>query len=141
MDVIPHANHQAVADVPVNKFRKFISLLDPNQTSHARFRRGPITNVNNHQQKFETRSERKNSSGKNYCSTPIQRLPPLPPVKNGSNERKESSTTISFASQASSFISSLTSDTESMQPSMSSGFQINLSQVLAALRYRHRPLR
>ncbi|KAL2527835.1 putative WRKY transcription factor 7 [Forsythia ovata] len=153
MDVIPNADYQAVADVAVNKFRKFISLLDRNRTGHARFRRGPVTNVNNHQQKVETRSEqldrnqnqkslvhqnmseekgRENSSGKNYCPTPIQRLPPLPPVKNLSIERKESATTISFASPASSFISSLTGDTESMQPSMSSGFQINLSQVSSA---------
>ncbi|KAL2459936.1 WRKY domain-containing protein [Abeliophyllum distichum] len=73
--------------------------------------------------------ERKYSSRKNYYPMPIQRLPPLPLVKNGSIERKESLTTIRFASNASSFILSLTSDTENMQPSMSSGFQINLSQV------------
>ncbi|EPS63866.1 hypothetical protein M569_10918, partial [Genlisea aurea] len=43
-------------------------------------------------------------------------------------ERKESTTTINFASPATSFRSSLTADTESLQPSMSSGFQItNLS--------------
>lgn len=150
MEVIRNADCQAVADVAVNKFRKFISLLDRNRTGHARFRRGP---VNNHRLKPEPRSEqlgpnqtqksvvhqnvseekgRENSSGKIYRPTPIQKLPPLPPVKNGSIERKESSTTISFASPASSFISSLTGDTESLQPSMSSGFQINLSQVSSA---------
>ncbi|XP_022865932.1 probable WRKY transcription factor 7, partial [Olea europaea var. sylvestris] len=43
------------------------------------------------------------------------------------------STTINFASPANSFLSSLTGDTESLQPSMSSGFQItNLSQVSSA---------
>ncbi|GJV26653.1 hypothetical protein Tco_1379348 [Tanacetum coccineum] len=30
-----------LADVAVNKFKKFISLLDRNPTGHARFRRGP----------------------------------------------------------------------------------------------------
>lgn len=143
MDVIRNADCQAVADVAVNKFRKFISLLDRNRTGHARFRRGPI---NIHHPKAEPRSEqlgpnqtqnsmvhqnvseekgRENSSGKIYRPTPIQKLPPLPPVKNGSIERKESSTTISFASPASSFISSLTGETDSLQPSMSSGFQIS----------------
>nr|GMD93833.1 probable WRKY transcription factor 7 [Ipomoea batatas] len=63
-------------------------------------------------------------------------------MKNGpapaAPDRKESSTTINFsASQATSspgsFISSLTGDTESLQPSLSSGFQItNLSQVSSA---------
>ncbi|KAL2491606.1 WRKY domain-containing protein [Abeliophyllum distichum] len=66
-----------------------------------------------------------------------ERLPSLPHhhqlARNGSIERKESSTTINFASPANSFMSSLTGDTESLQPSMSSGFQItNLSQVSSA---------
>nr|GMD96351.1 probable WRKY transcription factor 7 [Ipomoea batatas] len=91
-------------------------------------------------------SEKPLSGSKIYCPTPIQRLPPLPHhhfVKNGSaaNDRKELSTTISFsgavaaaaASPAGSFISSLTGDTDSLQPSLSSGFQItNLSQVSSA---------
>ncbi|KAL2540831.1 putative WRKY transcription factor 7 [Abeliophyllum distichum] len=124
-----------------------------------RFRRGPITNSNSNQQKIEKVSDlellgilqnqptipqnvcevkEKNSlPGRIYCPTPIQRLPPLlhhhQLARNGSIERKESSTTINFASPANSFMSSLTGDTESLQPSMSSGFQItNLSQVSSA---------
>ncbi|XP_016474474.1 putative WRKY transcription factor 7 [Nicotiana tabacum] len=91
------------------------------------------------------KTENPQAGSKIYCPTPIQRLPPLPLnnhqhqlVKNGStSERKESTTTINFAtpSPANSFISSLTGDTESLQPSSmtSSGFQItNLSQVSSA---------
>ncbi|KAL2498229.1 putative WRKY transcription factor 7 [Abeliophyllum distichum] len=154
-----NTEYQAVADVAVNKFKKFISLLDHNRTGHARFRRGPVTNSNSNQQKIEKVSdseplgilqnqptipqnvcevrEKNSPPGRIYCPTPIQRLPPLPHhhqlARNGSIERKESSTTINFASPANSFMSSLTGDTESLQPSMSSGFQItNLSQVSSA---------
>uniref|UniRef100_A0A803NC73 WRKY domain-containing protein n=1 Tax=Chenopodium quinoa TaxID=63459 RepID=A0A803NC73_CHEQI len=77
----------------------------------------------------------------------IQRLPPLPHNNHPHHsqpqplglpkpiERKDSSTTINFSSSppisaTNSYISSLTGDTDSVQPSMSSGFQItNLSQV------------
>ncbi|KAI3692471.1 hypothetical protein L6452_32287 [Arctium lappa] len=34
-------DYVVVADVAVTKFKKFISLLDRNRTSHTRFRRGP----------------------------------------------------------------------------------------------------
>ncbi|KAL8165996.1 hypothetical protein V2J09_007495 [Rumex salicifolius] len=85
-----------------------------------------------------------------------QRLPPLPNVSNGgchqfpqhhqppvlpmkvAIDRKEAPTTINFASSpaascATSYISSLTGDTDSVTPSMSSGFQItNLSTVSSA---------
>ncbi|XP_074264068.1 putative WRKY transcription factor 7 [Silene latifolia] len=86
-----------------------------------------------------------------YSSSQLQRLPPLPHgnthaphlhnnlivPKPVSMERKESSTTINFStmpqisvSAAASYISSLTGETDSVQPSMSSGFQItNMSQV------------
>ncbi|KAH6788587.1 WRKY DNA-binding protein 7 [Perilla frutescens var. frutescens] len=148
-DQITAADYQAVADVAVNKFKKFISLLDRTpRTGHARFRRGPVSaNSPPPQPKTEpgpstqTPKTDDNAPGSRiYCPTPIQRLPPLPLphhhqhlVKNGSIERKESSTTINFASPATSFISSLTGDTDSLQPSMSSGFQItNLSQVSSA---------
>lgn len=128
----------AVADVAVNKFKKFISLLDRNRTGHARFRRGPVVSA---------------PVEKVYSPAPIQQRPPPPPVpptnihhslvKSGSFDRKDFPvTTISFASAgaagggcavgggASSFRSSLTGDTDSLQQSMSSGFQItNMSQV------------
>lgn len=158
------ADYQAVADAAVNKFKKFISLLDKNRTGHARFRRGPITSrpppppppppsslSKPQQNKLQLQQPIKNQNPqieeieksqttKIYCPTPIQRLPPLPHnhlqiVKNGSIERKEASTTINFASPspATSFMSSLTGETESLQQSLSSGFQItNLSQVSSA---------
>ncbi|XP_060199399.1 probable WRKY transcription factor 7 [Lycium barbarum] len=153
-------DYREVADAAVNKFKKFISLLDKNRTGHARFRRGPIPKP--HQNKFQLDQQQQPvktqtprieepeklqvvtipTTTKVYCPTPIQRLPPLPHnhhlqlVKNGSIERKDVSTTINFASAspANSFMSSLTGDTESsLQQSLSSGFQItNLSQVSSA---------
>lgn len=126
------ADYIAVADVAVTKFKKFISLLDRNRTGHARFRRGPVTTPI---QKPIAPAE------KVYSPAPIQqRLPPLPLVKSGSFDRKELPvTTINFASavgsQANSFRSSLTGDTEH---SMSSGFQItNMSQVSSAGQPNH----
>ncbi|KAK3007341.1 hypothetical protein RJ639_016825 [Escallonia herrerae] len=135
------SDYGAVADVAVTKFRKFISLLDRKTTGHARFRRGPVCNPPPQQQQKVVQEpeppvvqEHNLGASKIYCPTPIQRLPPLPHpnhhVKNGSVEKKEPMTTISFASPANSFLSSLTGDTDSLQASMSSGFQItNLSQV------------
>ncbi|KAD2805850.1 hypothetical protein E3N88_39227 [Mikania micrantha] len=148
----------AVADVAVNKFKKFISLLDRNRTGHARFRRGPVSVSNPYQKSapvvtpasinHHTHQTADPSVGvaldKVYSPAPIQqRLPPPPQttlqhslVKSGSFDRKDfPANTINFAaaSQANSFISSLTGDTDSLQPSMSSGFQItNLSQVSSA---------
>ncbi|KAL0360924.1 UNVERIFIED_CONTAM: putative WRKY transcription factor 7 [Sesamum radiatum] len=141
------ADYQAVADVAVNKFKKFISLLDRTRTGHARFRRGPVSSPP--PQQIESvpeavspsaqaeSAEEKDPGSRIYCPTPIQRLPPLPHhhqlIKHGSIERKESSTTINFASPANSFMSSLTGDTDSLQPSISSGFHItNISQVSSA---------
>ncbi|KAK6139002.1 hypothetical protein DH2020_027254 [Rehmannia glutinosa] len=131
----PSSDYQAVADIAVNKFKKFISLLDRTRTGHARFRRGPVSNL--HPPKTEPVTEpagssphpqkidEKDSGSRVYCPTPIQRLPHHHQVI-----KKESTKTINFASPANSFMSSLTGDTDSLQPSMSSGFQItNLSQV------------
>nr|AIR74899.1 WRKY17 [Nicotiana benthamiana] len=148
------ADYTAVADVAVNKFKKFISLLDKNRTGHARFRKGPIStpppkpqqqildqnSTKNQNLQIEETEKPQINTPKIYCPTPTQRLPPLPHnhlqlVKNGSIERKESSTTINFASAspANSFMSSLTGETESLQQSLSSGFQItNLSTVSSA---------
>ncbi|KAL3634176.1 WRKY transcription factor 7 [Castilleja foliolosa] len=138
------ADYQAVADVAVNKFKKFISLLDQTpRTGHARFRRGPVSNptpkIEPAGPSFQApKTEDTGPGSRVFCPAPVQRLPPLPAphghqhlVKHGSIERKETSTTINFASPATSFMSSLTGDTDSLQPSMtSSGFQItNLSQV------------
>ncbi|XP_047307282.1 probable WRKY transcription factor 7 [Impatiens glandulifera] len=135
-------DYTSVADVAVNKFKKFISVLDRNRSGHARFRRGPVSPNPIKKQPELIKTVEHNpitlddhkqvSVPRIFSPNPIQqRLPPLP-------QRKESTTTINFAaasppvSAASSFISSLTAgDTEnSLQQSMSSGFQItNLSQV------------
>ncbi|KAK4337880.1 hypothetical protein RND71_042367 [Anisodus tanguticus] len=137
------ADYLAVADTAVNKFKKFISLLDKTRTGHARFRRGPVTTTPSLlpkepkliRQKPMEENENPQTGSKIYFPTPVQRLPPLPHNHPGSSERKESTTTINFAtpSPANSFISSLTGDSESLQPSMtttSSGFQItNLSSA------------
>ncbi|KAK9054328.1 hypothetical protein SSX86_025406 [Deinandra increscens subsp. villosa] len=143
----------AVADVAVNKFKKFISLLDRNRSGHARFRRGPVPNPPpksspsvtppsiNHQISAPVPAPAPASAEKVYSPAPIQqRLPPVPqtnlhrPLANsGSFDRKDFPvTTINFAaSQASSFLSSLTGDTDS-------GFQItNLSQVSSASQPNH----
>ncbi|KAL9999993.1 putative transcription factor WRKY family [Helianthus debilis subsp. tardiflorus] len=162
-------DYVAVADVAVNKFKKFISLLDRNRTGHARFRRGPVsTPVHkssppvvtpakiNHQQNHQIItgvSAVTTVPEKVYSPAPIQqRLPPPPQgnslhlVKSESVGRKDFPvTTINFAAaaaaatpQANSFMSSLTGDTDSLQPSMSSGFQItNLSQVSSAGQPNH----
>ncbi|XP_073304833.1 probable WRKY transcription factor 7 [Primulina huaijiensis] len=145
-DPIAAVDCRAVADVAVNKFKKFITLLDRTRTGHARFRRGPVPENKKIEPVLESvgppsqapKPVDNASSTKIYCPNPVQRLPPLPNhyqklVRNGSFERKETSTTINFASPVTSFMSSLTGDTDSLQPSMSSGFQItNLSQVSSA---------
>lgn len=169
-----NTDYRAVTDVAVNKFKKFISLLDRNRTGHARFRRGPILNNQHRPDQTQTREsepmiqsvthqhhhqtaekEQISNVSRIYCPTPVQRLPPLPMpmpmplplshnhnhnhhqlVKNISMEKKEPITTINFAaaaaavaSPATSFMSSLTGDTDG------SGFQItNMSQVSSASR-------
>ncbi|KAK6939645.1 WRKY domain [Dillenia turbinata] len=135
---------KAVADVAVNKFKKVISLLDRTRTGHARFRRAPIPSQQPQQQQQnqkiqeqskETQREKQSDSvSKIYHPTPIQRFPPFASsqYQKPSLEKKESSaatTTINFSSPpqisaATSFVSSLTGDTESFQPSTSSAFQI-----------------
>ncbi|XP_022143033.1 probable WRKY transcription factor 7 isoform X2 [Momordica charantia] len=162
----PLAAYQAVADSVVNKFKKVISLLDRNRTGHARFRRAPLSTSPPPPPKLQdpgssvpqipAKKHESVSAFKVYCPTPspVVRLPPLPHnppntfqthpntssllLKNGSMDRKDSTTTINFAasppvSAANSYISSLTGDTESLQPSLSSGFQFtHMSQVSSA---------
>ncbi|GMI68063.1 WRKY DNA-binding protein 7 [Hibiscus trionum] len=124
---------KVAADVAVSKFKKLISLLGRTRTGHARFRRAPIpppaTNT----------SVDQNQANQVYYPTPIKQIPPPVTAYNhhqsGVLERKDSSTTINFSysSAGNSFISSLTGDTDSKQPSSSSAFQItNLSQVSSA---------
>ncbi|GJU21382.1 hypothetical protein Tco_1154724 [Tanacetum coccineum] len=144
-----HIDYTAVADVAIHKFKKFISLIRPVvQLANARFARGPISQNQIPIQKKSTLSP---------VPSPAS-IPATPPatvvtekvfvpasiqqrvVKSGSFERKDVPTaTINFAgaaavvSPATSFMSSLTGDTDGLQPSMSSGFQItNMSQVSSA---------
>jgi hypothetical protein len=147
----------AVADVAVDKFKKVISLLDRRRTGHARFRRAPVAPAPSQPPKTEPVS-----AFKVYCPnpTPIVRISPLPnnlshvhrsglhpqplPVmgtKNGPGERMDAAAaaaSINFSpsppiSAANSFVSTLTGETESFQPSLSSGFQItHMSQVSSA---------
>ncbi|XP_028119049.1 probable WRKY transcription factor 7 [Camellia sinensis] len=126
----------------LNSFRRtmvqivgmFISFLDRTRTGHDCFRRGVVTPHQQQQQQrtHETESveEKLGSVPRVYCPKLIQRLPHLPhnhQVKNGSIDRKELPKMINFAAVASlpnSFMSSLTGDTDSLQHSMSSAFQI-----------------
>ena len=127
------SDYGAVADVAVSKFKKVISLLGRTRTGHARFRRAPVPPP--------PPPPPPPSEPRFYRATPLQQIPPptehpfIP--KNGPIETKDSSKTINF-SYSNSFVSSLTGDTDTKQPSSSSPaaatpFQItNLSQVSSA---------
>ncbi|CAL5324622.1 unnamed protein product [Camellia sinensis] len=147
---------RAVADVAVTKFKRVISLLGRTRTGHARFRRAPLAlPVQNQNRDSKEVSE----STRIYCPRPIQQVPLAVPhpnshhhhlqsqhdhlmiVKNGVIDRKDSaSKSINFSSYSpaisgatTSFMSSLTGDTDSKQLSSLSAFQIsNLSQVSSA---------
>ncbi|XWS29790.1 hypothetical protein CRYUN_Cryun24cG0060600 [Craigia yunnanensis] len=141
---------KAAADAAVSKFRKVISLLGRTRTGHARFRRAPVapraaTNTTTISPPVNQNQANQEHEPKVFYATPIQKIPPpvtyhphhhdFLTVKSGCLERKDSSTTINFSysSAANSFMSSLTGDTDSKQPSSSSAFQItNLSQVSSA---------
>ncbi|RVW57264.1 putative WRKY transcription factor 7 [Vitis vinifera] len=130
---------RAVADVAVSKFKKVISLLGRTRTGHARFRRAPLSSPPNQSE------ESQGGGSRVYCPVPIQQVPPVPiqnqhqphndpPVvfaRNGVIDRKDSTTTINFSyssaiSGANSFMSSLTGDTDSKQPSSSSAFRLRI---------------
>ncbi|XP_061339990.1 probable WRKY transcription factor 15 isoform X2 [Gastrolobium bilobum] len=138
---------RAVADVAVSKFKKVISLLGRTRTGHARFRRAPLAPS---AQTLETTQP--SEQHRVYHATPLQQIPstPTPTLLHHNTEppkidRKDSSKTINFSYSSSpaanSFISSLTGDTDTKQPSSSAtaatttttAFQItNLSQVSSA---------
>ncbi|KAL8199329.1 hypothetical protein R6Q57_012897 [Mikania cordata] len=126
-------DYEAVADVAVTKFKRVISLLErPRRklTGHARFRRGPgIQNPTI--MKDEEQDDVVSGDGENkvYCPTPIQQVPfivpppaPAPAAPATGNQpplfqRKDSlPKTISF-SRTSSFVSSLTRDSDGKQVS------------------------
>ncbi|XP_043707944.1 probable WRKY transcription factor 7 isoform X2 [Telopea speciosissima] len=144
---------EEAASAGLQSVEKLIKLLSQRQQQQQQ-----QTHQQQPQPQQEEGKEKQSSGSKIYCPTPIQRLPPLPVphqsqhhhyfqpnnnpnlqmTKNGILERKESTTTISFSaspsiSAATSFMSSLTGDTDSKQPSSSSTFQItHLSQVSSA---------
>ncbi|XVF39881.1 hypothetical protein PTKIN_Ptkin01aG0068500 [Pterospermum kingtungense] len=149
----PAMDIQAVTDKTVDSFKKVISLLGRPRIGHARFRRAPLSPIQQEEkQKLQMKIQESGtcsvqvgkeqvSAFKPFCSTSGHRLPPLPhnnhnQSKNGSVlmpktgllERNEAPSAINFSSSSAlsagnSFMSSLTGDTDSMQPSFSSGFQ------------------
>ncbi|KAG6406921.1 hypothetical protein SASPL_134538 [Salvia splendens] len=132
------ADYQTVADAAVYKFKKFISLIDRTpRTGHARFRRGPVPNSSPSRTEpagpsvHTPKTDETGPGSRIYCPTPIQRLPQAKSVV----ERKEASTTINFASPTTSYISSLTGDTE---PSMSCGFQITGRPPLSTTSFKRK---
>ncbi|KAI7755412.1 hypothetical protein M8C21_005580 [Ambrosia artemisiifolia] len=140
-DVTTTVDYVIATDIAVNKFKKFISVLDRTSTGHARFRRGPISTPPVTIQK-NTKLVPSPSPATVTVTAPVTAVT-VPAVTadkvfSGSSVQQRMST-ISFGagagvvSPATSFMSSLTGDTEGLQPSMSSGFQItNLSQVSSA---------
>lgn len=147
-NVEPDKEIKFAAEVAVNNFKKVISLLDRPRTGHARFRRAPVVSAP-HQKEEKVQfqepagpsvqstkhlSKEQVSAFKVYCPTPVHRLPPLPHQVHKSNPNSMVVTksdhvpsSVNFsASATNSFISSLTGtagDTDSRQPSFSSGFQ------------------
>lgn len=124
---------KAVADIAVSKFKRVISLLEKTRTGHARFRKAPLPQPPPPSQTLQVQP----SEPMIFNATPLQQIPPTvsttlhrPIIK-----RNDSSKTLNFSysSAGNSFISSLTGDDNSKQPSMSSpagAFQItNLSHV------------
>ncbi|XP_057417562.1 probable WRKY transcription factor 15 isoform X2 [Lotus japonicus] len=136
---------RAVADVAVSKFKRVISLLGRTRTGHARFRRAPLPLVPINQ---VPKTEHLPSEPRIFNAIPLQQIPPStatlhhhhhrePPeigaATTATLERKESSKTLNFSSYTSapsSFISSLTGDTDtkhhpsSSSPPPSGSFQI-----------------
>ncbi|XP_076920086.1 putative WRKY transcription factor 7 [Bidens hawaiensis] len=136
-------DYVAVADIAVTKFKKFISILDRTSTGHARFRREPVSASNSPIHKKPIITPAKLPAPVTVTVTaPVTAVAEkvFSPVSVQNRMTSAPATTISFAgaavavaSPATSFMSSLTGDTDGLQASMSSGFQItNLSQVSSA---------
>ncbi|CAJ1942879.1 unnamed protein product [Sphenostylis stenocarpa] len=107
---------KAVADLAVSKFRNVISLLapTPTPTGHARFRRAPLPPPPPTQPSQPTV----------FHATPLQHIPPtlnqIPKTDNTLNDPSSKTIHFSYPSPATSFISSLTADAHTKQPSSSS---------------------
>lgn len=131
-------DYRAVTDVAVNKFKKFISLLDKNRTGHARFRRGPVQEKTGVEMLVNPVQNHGSDGFQVYRPTavhpvqpvqpvqiqpvqlvqPVQRLPPVPKKENVSTTINFAAPAVAVAAPATSFMSSLTGDTDG------SGFQI-----------------
>ncbi|KAG9153057.1 hypothetical protein Leryth_012329 [Lithospermum erythrorhizon] len=150
----PQSDYIAVADVAVNKFKKFISLLDMTRTGHARFRRGPINTPIYHTTPVKSeiyqsepitsiRNLSSNHSMSSRCGLPVTKeIYQTEIIGNTSNNnsskvycpiavkapsplvRKDSSTNISFAAAVESTSSLTGGESGGFRPSISSGFQI-----------------
>lgn len=159
----------AVADVAVNRFREVIALLDRPRTGHARFRRAPPTlpqpvpllqlqqtvesNSNSSKpivpssssssfvvqpQQLKTKTEQVSGSAfKVYCPPP-----PPPPPKNNNELAAHGSIKFSVSAANSSFVSTLTGDSENLQQRpcrSSSGFQISHVSLQGSSYMRNKP--
>lgn len=126
-------DYRAVTDVAVNKFKKFISLLDRNRTGHARFRRGPIVQEKPGGEVLVNKVMNQIHGADGFqvyrptavhpvqtvqIVQPVQRLPPVPKKENVSTTINFAAPAVAVAAPATSFMSSLTGDTDG------SGFQI-----------------
>ncbi|XWS21235.1 hypothetical protein CRYUN_Cryun30bG0037900 [Craigia yunnanensis] len=124
----PAKEIQAVTDKTVNSFKKVISLLGLPRTGHARFRRAPLSPLQQEEKRQHQDSQQPRqkiqesgtssvqvtkdqvSAFKPCCPTPAHRLPPLPHnhhqsknspllvAKSGLLERNEAPSTINFSS-------------------------------------------
>nr|QQV37195.1 WRKY transcription factor [Boehmeria nivea] len=98
------ADCKAAADAAVSKFKRVISLLGrTSRTGHARFRRAPVA------------SAAPETATKVYFATPIQQIPPPPPPPPppAPAPKASSCSVIEFSSATTSFLSTLTGETES----------------------------
>ncbi|KAG2397067.1 WRKY transcription factor 11 WRKY DNA-binding protein [Vigna angularis] len=107
---------KAVADLTVSKFKNVISLLGPGPTptpaptGHARFRRAPLPPP-------LSPPSTQPSQPPLFHATPLHQIPKIDSTLNDSSSK---TIYFSYPSPATSFISSLTADAHTKQPSSSS---------------------
>ncbi|KAJ6404902.1 hypothetical protein OIU84_012969 [Salix udensis] len=126
-------NIMTVTDMAVNNFRKQQKQEEPESQQEKRQVQEPGPSV----RAINSQPTEQGSAFRDYQPAPIHRLPPLPHnqqqkspllvTSKGLSDRNEVPATINFSnspsiSSATSFMSSLTGETDSFQRSMSSGF-------------------
>ncbi|KAK8481498.1 hypothetical protein V6N13_129757 [Hibiscus sabdariffa] len=137
-DSEPSSEIQAVTDKTVNSFKKVISLLGRPRTGHARFRRAPLAALRQDEkqrrldsQQLKTCSVEETKVKVSVCKPfpPMEQVHRLPPLPHNHHQSKKSSvlvakTGVSERNEAAGTgtinFSSMTGDTDSMQPSFSS---------------------